>query len=465
MLFSSLTFLYLFLPCLILVYFLMPKGGRNGVLLLFSLLFYGWGEPKYLILILISILVGYASGLALGHIRSKAISRSVAALGIVVTLGMLAYFKYADFIISTVNGVFHTGIPLLKLALPIGISFYTFQILSYIIDVYRGKAEMQRNPIDFAAYVVLFPQLIAGPIVRYRDIAAELRNRQCSLELACAGAERFLIGLGKKVLLANQLGMICQAYQNSTAPTVLFAWLAAVAYLLQIYLDFSGYSDMAIGLGKIFGFHFPENFNYPFLSVSLTEFWRRWHMTLGAWFRDYVYIPLGGNRVGKIRWLLNILVVWCLTGLWHGAGWNFLLWGLFFALLLMVEKLGLLKLLERQRWLGHIYVILALVLSFVLFRSNSMAQAVKDLQAMLRWNHLPGYNAESLYCLRSNLGLLVLAAVASTPLGSSVCKRLDAGRLGPVVAWAKPVFLAMLLVLCTAFLVDGSFNPFLYFRF
>lgn len=465
MLFSSLTFLYLFLPCLLIVYFLTPKFLRNTVLLFFSLIFYGWEDPKYLTLISISILVGYTSGLILVKITNRSLSRVICASFVIVILGMLAYFKYADFFISTVNGIFSTDVPLLRLALPIGISFYTFQILSYTIDVYRGKAEVQKNPIDFAAYVVLFPQLIAGPIVRYRDVAAELRQRKCSIDLACSGAERFLIGLGKKVLLANQLGMICEAYYASTEPTVLFAWLAAIAYLFQIYLDFSGYSDMAIGLGRILGFHFPENFNYPFLSVSLTEFWRRWHMTLGSWFRDYVYIPLGGNRVSKPRWLLNILVVWCLTGLWHGAGWNFLLWGLFFALLLMAEKLWLNKFLERRRWVGHIYVLLALLLSFVLFRSDSMSQAIVDLRAMLQPGLLPGYNTESLYYLRSSLGLLVLSAIASAPLARSVCKRLERSRLAPVFAWMKPLFLAALLILCTAFLVDGSFNPFLYFRF
>lgn len=465
MLFSSLTFLYLFLPLLILVYFLSPKPLRNLVLLLFSLVFYGWGEPKYLALILVSISAGYLSGLVLSKIKNKSHSRMAAAAFVVVILGMLAYFKYADFVISTVNGVFHADIPLLRLALPIGISFYTFQILSYTIDVYRGQTEVQKNPIDFAAYVVLFPQLIAGPIVRYRDIAAELRHRQCGIDMACSGAQRFVIGLGKKVLLANQLGILVEAYYSSAEPTVLFAWLAAIAYLFQIYLDFSGYSDMAIGLGRIFGFHFPENFNYPFLSVSVTEFWRRWHMTLGAWFRDYVYIPLGGNRVKKLRWLFNILVVWCLTGLWHGAGWNFLLWGLFFAVLLMIEKLWILKFLERRRWFGHIYVILALLFSFVLFRSNSMTQFTADLRAMLQPGNLPGFNTESLYHLRSSLGLLVLSAVASTPLGGLVAKELDNSRFASVLAWTKPFLLAALLVLCTAFLVDGSFNPFLYFRF
>ncbi len=465
MLFSSLIFLYLFIPALILVYFLMPKKGRNFVLLSFSLFFYAWGEPKYLVNILISITVGYLSGLVIGKLKKKSLRLGVSILSSVVILGFLAYFKYADFAISLWNGVLGTDTPLLRLALPIGISFYTFQILSYVIDVYRGKAQLQKNPIDFGAYVVLFPQLIAGPIVRYLDVAAELKERKCTLELAYSGAERFIIGLGKKIIFANQLGVLVDNYTNSPEPTVLFAWLAALAYMLQIYLDFSGYSDMAIGLGRIFGFKFPENFRHPYLSVTLTEFWRRWHMTLGSWFRDYVYIPLGGNRVSKGRWLLNIVIVWAATGLWHGAGWNFILWGLFFGILLIVEKLWCHGFFEKHRWIGHIYVLIAVLLSFVLFRFNSLGEAAADFKIMFGFAGLPFLGTETLYTLRSSLGLLAFSVVACTPLAVKVIKAWEGSRYAAILSWLKPCVLAMILLLCTAFLVDGSFNPFLYFRF
>ncbi len=465
MLFSSLIFLYAFLPLLILLYFAIPKGGRNLILLLFSLVFYAWGEPKYLVCILVSITIGYLAGLLIHRYRGRLMAKISMILATIATLGLLGYFKYADLLIRTVNGIAGSSIPLLRLALPIGISFYTFQILSYVIDVYRGKAEVQKNPINFGAYVVFFPQLIAGPIVRYLDIAEQLKTRRCSWDLAYSGAVRFLVGLGKKVLLANQLGALVQAFDSSVEASVLFAWLAMVAYMLQLYLDFSGYSDMAIGLGRIFGFEFPENFNYPFLSVSLTEFWRRWHMTLGTWFRDYVYIPLGGNRVSKGRWLINIAVVWGLTGLWHGAGWNFLLWGLIFGAALIGEKLWYHKFLERNRWFGHLYVLVVFLFTLVLFRANDLSGALTGFSAMFGLDGGPVYNAETLYHLRSNLILLLLSALACTPLPVRTLGWCEKGRLAPVVTVLKPVALAAILLLCTAFLVDGSFNPFLYFRF
>ncbi len=465
MLFSSLIFLYLFIPALLLVYFLMPKKGRNLVLLLFSLFFYAWGEPKYLANILISITVGYASGLIIGKLEKKPVRLIATVISSVVILGFLAYFKYADFAISLWNGALGAEVPFLRLALPIGISFYTFQILSYVIDVYRGNTEVQKNPIDFGAYVVLFPQLIAGPIVRYVDVVAELKERKCTLELAFSGAQRFIIGLGKKIIFANQLGVLVDSYTNTAEPTVLFAWLAALAYMLQIYLDFSGYSDMAIGLGRIFGFKFPENFNHPYLSVTLTEFWRRWHMSLGSWFRDYVYIPLGGNRVKTGRWLLNIVIVWAATGLWHGAGWNFILWGLFFGALLIVEKLWCHKFFERNRWVGHIYVLVAVLLSFVLFRFNSLEEAVADFKIMFGASGAAFTGTETMYVLRSSLGLLLLSMLACTPISVKIVNVWQNSRFSPILAWLKPLALAAILLLCTAFLVDGSFNPFLYFRF
>ena len=376
------------------------------------------------------------------------------------SLGLLCCFKYGDFFLSAINGALGISLPLWRLALPVGISFYTFQILSYTIDLYRGDVEVQRNPVSFALYVALFPQLIAGPIVRSRDVAQELQERKHSTAMAYEGACRFLVGLGKKVILANNLGLLCQSYRSSADPTVLFAWLSALGFFLQIYYDFSGYSDMAIGLGRILGFHFPENFRYPYCSRSVTEFWRRWHMTLGAWFRDYVYIPLGGNRTGKLRWMGNILLVWCLTGLWHGAGWNFLLWGLFYAILLLGEKLWYGPFLAKMPWFSHIYLLLSVLLGFVLFQGGSLEQSWGDFRAMLGAGSIPTVSRESLYALRNHGVLLILGALGATPLPGRLYRRWSKG-----LQWIEPLLLALLLLLCTAYLVDGSFNPFLYFRF
>ena len=450
MLFSSLIFLYAFLPCTLLAYFLTPRRGKNPVLLLASLLFYAWGEPRYLILILLNILLGFTAGLGIHRFRGRLLGRLFLLTSVAGSLGLLCCFKYGDFFLSAINGALGISLPLWRLALPVGISFYTFQILSYTIDLYRGDVEVQRNPVSFALYVALFPQLIAGPIVRYRDVAQELQERKHSTAMAYEGACRFLVGLGKKVILANNLGLLCQSYRSSADPTVLFAWLSALGFFLQIYYDFSGYSDMAIGLGRILGFHFPENFRYPYCSRSVTEFWRRWHMTLGALFRDYVYIPLGGNRTGKLRWMGNILLVWCLTGLWHGAGWNFLLWGLFYAILLLGEK----------PWFSHIYLLLSVLLGFVLFQGGSLEQSWGDFRAMLGAGSIPTVSRESLYALRNHGVLLILGALGATPLPGRLYQRWSKG-----LQWIEPLLLALLLLLCTAYLVDGSFNPFLYFRF
>ena len=444
MLFSSLIFLYAFLPCTLLAYFLTPRRGKNPVLLLASLLFYAWGEPRYLILILLNILLGFTAGLGIHRFRGRLLGRLFLLTSVAGSLGLLCCFKYGDFFLSAINGI----------------SFYTFQILSYTIDLYRGDVEVQRNPVSFALYVALFPQLIAGPIVRYRDVAQELQERKHSTAMAYEGACRFLVGLGKKVILANNLGLLCQSYRSSADPTVLFAWLSALGFFLQIYYDFSGYSDMAIGLGRILGFHFPENFRYPYCSRSVTEFWRRWHMTLGAWFRDYVYIPLGGNRTGKLRWMGNILLVWCLTGLWHGAGWNFLLWGLFYAILLLGEKLWYGPFLAKMPWFSHIYLLLSVLLGFVLFQGGSLEQSWGDFRAMLGAGSIPTVSRESLYALRNHGVLLILGALGATPLPGRLYRRWSKG-----LQWIEPLLLALLLLLCTAYLVDGSFNPFLYFRF
>lgn len=460
MLFSSLIFLYAFLPCTLLAYFLTPRRGKNPVLLLASLLFYAWGEPRYLILILLNILLGFTAGLGIYRFRGRLLGRLFLLTSVAGSLGLLCCFKYGDFFLSAINGALGISLPLWRLALPVGISFYTFQILSYTIDLYRGDVEVQRNPVSFALYVALFPQLIAGPIVRYRDVAQELQERKHSTAMAYEGACRFLVGLGKKVILANNLGLLCQSYRSSADPTVLFAWLSALGFFLQIYYDFSGYSDMAIGLGRILGFHFPENFRYPYCFRSVTEFWRRWHMTLGAWFRDYVYIPLGGNRTGKLRWMGNILLVWCLTGLWHGAGWNFLLWGLFYAILLLGEKLWYGPFLAKRPWFSHIYLLLSVLLGFVLFQGGSLEQSWGDFRAMLGAGSIPTVSRESLYALRNHGVLLILGALGATPLPGRLYR-----RWSKALQWIEPLLLALLLLLCTAYLVDGSFNPFLYFRF
>lgn len=465
MLFSSIPFLYYFLPLVLAVYFLTPARFRNAVLLLASLIFYAWGEPKYVLLMLASILSGYGFGLLQERYRGQKGAKLVCGLSVAVSLSFLLYFKYADFFLENFNAATGLGVPLLRIALPIGISFYTFQIISYTVDVYRGEPA-QKNLIHLAAYVAMFPQLIAGPIVRYSDIAQQLEHRSHSTALAAEGVRRFLIGLGKKILIANQLGELCSVFRASDEKSVLFYWLYAVAFALHIYFDFSGYSDMAIGLGKVFGFHFLENFNYPYISASITEFWRRWHISLGTWFRDYVYIPLGGNRVGRARQLLNILVVWMLTGFWHGAAWNFVVWGLMFAVLLIMEKLWLLKPLSKCRPLAHLYVVFFVVISFVIFNAENMGQALSDIGGLFGAGGFPLVSAEAVYCLRSFALVLILAVLGATPLLRNGLVRLSQyPTAGKVLNALEPFTLFVLLLVMTGYLVDGSFNPFLYFRF
>ncbi len=461
MLFSSIPFLYYFLPGVLIAYFLVPRRFQNLVLLLFSLVFYGWGEPKLLALMLFTIGVFYLCGRAMGRAKGQKEKKFWLIVSIVISISLLAIFKYADFFITSVNAVTGLSIPLLRLALPVGISFYTFQSLSYTIDVYRGNVPAQKDPIAFGAYVTLFPQLIAGPIVRYIDVARELENRSTSLSEIGLGLRRFLVGLGKKVILADNFALLCRLFRESGEPSVLFAWMYAISFTLNIYFDFSGYSDMGIGLGRVFGFHFVENFNYPYLSKSITEFWRRWHMSLGSWFRDYVYIPLGGNRVSKGRWVFNILVVWCLTGAWHGAAWNFVLWGLLYALFLMIEKWvpGLQKLPSLLR---HGYTLLIVVLGFVLFNADTIGQAWGDIAAMFGFGGLPLVSPETLYYLRSYGLLFLLGFVGSTPVGKEAAQKLGQTKWGPALEMAM---MAVLLLVSTAYLVDGSFSPFLYFRF
>ena len=462
MLFSSIPFAFYFLPAVLALYFAVPFRFKNAVLLAFSLFFYGWGEPVYLLLMMGSIVAGWVFGLLIGKYRGTPKARLFLTLSLVTSLGLLGWFKYADFAVENLNAL-GLQLTLPGIALPIGISFYTFQILSYTIDVYRGDVESQKNLVDFGAYVSMFPQLIAGPIVRYSDVARQLKNRTHSLEKASLGVRRFVIGLAKKVLIANQLGQLVELYRSTTQPSVLFVWMYAAAFALQIYFDFSGYSDMAIGLGHIFGFDLLENFNYPFISRSISEFWRRWHMSLGGWFRDYVYIPLGGNRVKPLRYVFNVLVVWALTGLWHGAAWNFVLWGLLFAVLLTVEKFLVGKAMAKMPgWLVRVPVLAILLMSFVLFNASSLSQALSDVGGMFGLGGLPLLTTASLYYLRSYGLLLMVAAVGATPLVSRVAKKLESHT---VTAVLEPVVLCALLLAVTAFLVGGSFNPFLYFRF
>lgn len=466
MLFSSIPFLYYFFPIVLILYFAVPRVLKNSVILLSSLVFYAWGEPKYVILMAITIAVGFVAGLLIERFKSAALKRTAMIASVAICLGFLGYFKYADFFIENFNAVTGLSVKLLNVALPIGISFYTFQIISYIIDVYRSDVGAQHNVINFAAYVTMFPQLIAGPIVRYSDIADQLETRTHSLDGISYGVRRFILGLGKKVLIANTLGELCDIFKASDDKTVLFYWVYAVAFALHIYFDFSGYSDMAIGIGHVFGFKFIENFDHPFISSSITEFWRRWHMSLGTWFRDYVYIPLGGNRVSKLRWFFNIFVVWALTGFWHGAEWNFIIWGLMFGILLVIEKVWLLDKLKKTKVFSHIYVMFFVLISFVIFNASSMNEAFSYIGGMFGAGGIKFASAECLYYLRSYGVMLVVGIIGSTPLIKNVCLKLEAGeRSSKIINVLEPVALVAVLILCTAFLVDGSFNPFLYFRF
>lgn len=466
MLFSSIPFLYYFLPCVLLVYCIAPRPLKNTVLLLFSLVFYAWGEPVYVFLMLATVLCGYAFGLLIERFRGKKAAKVFMILSVVAFLGILGYFKYANFFIANFTRVTGLSVAFLNLALPIGISFYTFQILSYTIDVYRGNVAAQKNPINLAAYVSLFPQLIAGPIVRYADVEKQLTARVHSFEKSAEGIRRFVLGLAKKILLANALGEFCDAFHMAADKSVLFYWLFAIGYMLQIYFDFSGYSDMAIGLGKLFGFDFLENFNYPFIASSITDFWRRWHMSLGTWFRDYVYIPMGGNRVGKGRFVLNIFTVWFLTGFWHGAEWNFIVWGVYFGILLLVEKFFLLKQLEKTKAVRHIYVLFIVAISFVIFSANGLSEALLRVGGMFGYGGIRLISPSALYQIR-NYGLLFLiAAFAATPLPKRCVGYLKQTKAGAAIMDVLEIpFLIFLLLAATAFLADGSFNPFLYFRF
>ena len=466
MVFASVPFLFVFLPAVLAAYFLCPRRWHNAVLLVFSLFFYAWGEPVYILLMLCSITVSFLAGRALGRAHTPARRRAVLSASVAYHLLTLGFFKYADFLIGTVNSLFGLSLPLLSLPLPIGISFYTFQTLSYIVDVYRGVCAPQRRWDWLAMYVSLFPQLIAGPIVRYQTVEQQIAHRTVSRAQCAEGVRRFTVGLVKKVLLANNIGLVfTQILGNGALPqSVLAAWVAVAAYTFQIYFDFAGYSDMTIGLGKLFGFTFEENFNLPYLSRSITEFWRRWHISLGTWFRDYVYIPLGGNRCGWGRQLFNIAVVWLLTGLWHGASWNFVLWGAYYAVLLMVEKLGLLRVLARlPRMLQHAYALFFIVVGWALFACTEPGQLSGVFGALFGLSGVPLYDVSSLFLLKNNVLLWLLLVFASTASFARLHTHLLSRRRYAEVLC--PLGLAAALLACTAFIVSGSFNPFLYFRF
>ncbi len=468
MVFSSITFLFYFLPITAALYFLVPGKYQNAVLLLCSLFFYAWGEPQQVPIMGISIVSAYAFGLLIEKYKEKKTGRMLCLLSVCVSLSFLLYFKYANFILINFNRLIGREFSFIQVSLPIGISFYTFQLISYTVDVYRGESA-QKNIVHLAVYITMFPQLIAGPIVRYADIAGQIgtdgtsgTGRRTSFAMAAWGIRYFVIGLAKKVLLADQLAQLCSIFRASQEKSVLFYWIYAVSCTLYIYFDFSGYSDMASGLGRIFGFYFPKNFHMPFISGSITEFWRRWHISLGSWFRDYVYIPLGGSRKGRARQMVNIFIVWILTGLWHGAEWNFLVWGLLFAVLICAEKI----LMKKSGIGSHIYFMFFILISFVIFHARNMEQACSDIKGMFGAGSLPLVSKETLYYLRSYKGVLLAAVLGAVPcmpyLSGIILKRPVCGKIWNAV---EPAVLLFLMVVVCAYLVNSTFHPFLYFRF
>lgn len=466
MVFSSTIFLCVYLPLVLLGYYICPKKGRNLFLLIVSLVFYAWGEPKYVFLMIFSILVNYIFGRLMDkHRENKKRLKLMLVLSVVIDLGLLSVFKYTDFIITNVNAIFGSSFDLLNIALPIGISFYTFQAMSYTIDVYRNDVRVQKNLIDFGMYITMFPQLIAGPIVRYADVQDQLAERSVTTADFSEGVMRFVVGLGKKVLLANQMGAVwSDIYALGGDVSALMAWTGAIAYTFQIYFDFSGYSDMAIGLGRMFGFKFPENFRYPYQSVSITDFWRRWHITLSTWFKEYLYIPLGGNRRGLARQALNLLIVWSLTGFWHGAGWNFVMWGLYYFVILFIEKLFLLKALDKlPKFFRHVYALVLIIIGWVIFASDDVSVLLPYLGSMFGANGAIG--GMDVYTLLTKAVLLIICCIASTELPKKLFLS-AAGAMNEKAAFTlKSVLTIALLALSMILLIGDSYNPFLYFRF
>jgi len=460
MLFSSITFLYYFLPILLIIYLIVPNKLKNLILFIFSLLFYFYGEPKYILILLLSCFVNYVCARLIEKYNKQ--SKIILVLTIAYNIIQLLYFKYTDFFIININTIFNTNIGLLRVIMPIGISFFTFQTLSYIVDVYRKDVKASKSFLNFATYVSLFPQLVAGPIVRYKTVAEELKERKTTYDSFGNGVKRFIIGLAKKILIANVIGELCTTLSAMESPTIISSWISAISFTLQIYFDFSGYSDMAIGLGLMFGFHFLENFNYPFIAKSITDFWRRWHISLSSFFRDYVYIPLGGNRINSIKWFRNIFVVWFLTGFWHGAAWNFIIWGLYFAVLLLLEKKLWGKYLENTKIFKHIYTLFFVVISFVIFNSNSLNEVINSLKNMFCLNNLEFINKETIYYIRNYLVVIIIGIIASTPFIKTLFMKIKNNKLLDIL---EIIYYFVLLIVITSFLIDSSFNPFLYFRF
>ena len=465
MLFTSISFLYYFLPALIIIYFITPKKYKNIILLIASLLFYFYGEPKYVFLMIAEIVIAYTGAILIDKYKNQ--SKNILITTLFIHIFLLIIFKYTDFIIQTINDISNANIKLLNIALPIGISFYTFQIISYVIDVYNGKVKVQKNIINLATYVSLFPQLVAGPIVRYQTVEKELDDRVHSFNNFAYGIRRFSIGLAKKVLIANALGELCTKAFVLNETTVIFYWIFGISYMLQLYFDFSAYSDMAIGLGRIFGFNFPENFNYPYISKSITEFWRRWHISLGTWFKDYVYIPLGGNRNGKYKQIRNILIVWLLTGIWHGANWTFLIWGLLFGIILIIEKIFLNKFMEKlPSFIKRIYVLFIVMILFIIFNAENMSVALTNIKGLFGMNGEVFVNDYTLHYLKSYLPLLIIAFFGATPFIKILIDKLRKNKYANnIINILEPILIVMILVVVTSYLIDNSYNPFLYFRF
>ena len=465
MLFTSISFLYYFLPALIIIYFITPKKYKNIILLIASLFFYLYGEPKYVFLMIAEIIIAYIGAILIDKYKNQ--SKNILITTLFIHVFLLIIFKYTDFIIQTINDISNANIKLLNIALPIGISFYTFQIISYVIDVYNGKVKVQKNIINLATYVSLFPQLVAGPIVRYQTVEKELDDRVHSFNNFAYGIRRFSIGLAKKVLIANALGELCTKAFLADEKTIVFFWIFGISYMLQLYFDFSAYSDMAIGLGRIFGFHFPENFNYPYISKSITEFWRRWHISLSTWFKDYIYIPLGGNREGKYKQIRNILIVWLLTGIWHGANWTFLIWGLLFGVILIIEKLWLNKLMEKlPSFIRRIYVLFIVMILFIIFNSDNMSVALTNIKGLFGMNGEVFINDYTLHYLKSYLPILIIALFGATPFIKTLIDKLRKNKhVNNIINILEPILIVMILFVVTSYLIDNSYNPFLYFRF
>lgn len=468
MIFSSLLFIYLFLPLTIVIYYLSPKKIRNTIILILSLIFYGWGEPIYIFLMIFSILIEYLGAILIAKNRNnKDKSKFIFITVLVINISMLVFFKYYGFIIDNINSIFKTSLRIKTLPLPLGISFYTFKLISYLVDVYNKKVKVQKNIINFGAYISMFPQLISGPIVQYSAIEKELNNRKETISKFGLGIEQFIIGLGKKVLIANNIGLLWSDIKAlpSSELSILTAWIGIIAFTLQIYYDFSGYSDMAIGLCRMLGFTSIENFNYPYISSSITEFWRRWHISLSSWFRDYIYIPLGGNRRGMAIQIRNIFIVWFTTGLWHGASWNFIIWGLYFGVVIFIEKIFLLKILNKlPKIVGNIYTMLLVIISWVFFDMDSLKGALSYIGVMFGRSQNIIYDNLSMYLLNTNLVILVLAIIGATPIVKNIINFLKIRLKIPGIIIVV-VFFSLILIISTAYLVNESYSPFLYFKF